>query len=262
MQYSKRTASALLILGLAGCAQPPLPSGSVAGHGTLTLSPRFQTGGYGMQAVVTPYGKADIVHLLLKLFTLSGQTESPVTVSDGSPLALDLSASELSMPITIGALRANTTYRVRAYAYKAMGTAAADLISTSDSGSYTDVTLTNNDRPTVAPFVVQLVPTPFGASTRVTLSATGSLNFASVSLSLYGPAGNSQALVATKRLLPSELPNVLTFSDLRANSTYELDAQALDASGSAITGALSSQSIAVGNDTTVATSSLMVTVPI
>jgi len=54
-----------------------------------------------------------------------------------------------------------TTYRIRAYAYKAPGEDPKHLISTEGADSYTDVTLTQDDRPLSASLKVRLADVLF-----------------------------------------------------------------------------------------------------
>lgn len=171
--------SALLTLALAGCGfgspvggtavAPERAAGTLARWAhvpfqdptrSLHLRARILPGGIRTQAVVDNYDQSSIVHLTIKLFTVSGGTESPVLV-DGNQVSADLAAADLSRTVTLSNLKVDTTYRVRAYAYKAAGTAAADLISTSDASSHTDVALTNDDRPAMATLKVKLIDRVF-----------------------------------------------------------------------------------------------------
>ncbi|MNY51543.1 hypothetical protein D3C86_1871410 [compost metagenome] len=93
--------------------------------------------------------------------------------ASGNQVLKDIPQSALSDTITFSQLDANTTYRIRCYAYKAPGEILAHLISTSDAGSYVDVTLTNNDRPTMATLKVRLIDTIFsGTATSSGVSVT------------------------------------------------------------------------------------------
>lgn len=252
----------VLLFGAGGCGQATVAPPTASRGASLVLTPRLADPSFETQAVVAQYTRADIRHLVLRLYTWDGVTETPVADAYGSELVLDLVKSELDSPITIAHLRGNTTYRIRAYAYKAAGTAASDLISTSDATSYTDVVVSNDDTPTVSTFRVRLLPTSFGASTRIAVSTTGSVRFSSVTYGLYGPASSGSPLVATASLTVTDLPNTLSFSNLQAQSTYRLEAQAVDSAGSAIAAATGSVAIVVSDDTDVATSSLVLSIPL
>lgn len=162
------TKSAFLLLAttlLAGCVNVPgglLPnSGEFAnGNAELRIQPQILAGGLMTQAVVDNYTSSSINHMVVKLFKVNG-SESPVLDSNSNPLTKDVPNAELSSVVTFGNLNANTTYRIRAYAYQAAGTDEANLISTSDVSSYTDVTLTNNDRPTLTSLRVKLIDKVF-----------------------------------------------------------------------------------------------------
>lgn len=244
---------------LTGCMSHPVapsPVTSVAQAASLAISPRI-VGAYRSQALISAYGKADIHHLELRLYTLSGETEVPVLWPNNTPMILDLTRAELESPLTIGNLRGATTYRVKAFAYKNEGTSPSDLISTTDSGSYRDVNTSNNDLTAVS-LGVKLIDKSFAAATQITLSATGAIGFASVYVTLKD--GSNQT-VSTASLTPDQLPNVLRFDQLKANTTYTLAAQALSSTGEALSGASSQTTIPVETDTVVATSSLVLTVP-
>lgn len=252
---------AVLALALAGCAQghsfPQPHPGSFA----LTVMPRFQAGGFQTQAVVPEIERDDVHHLVLKLHHLTEEGETPVLTSGGAPVAADLSRSEFDSPITFSQLAPDHTYRVRAYAYKAPGTAAEDLISVSDAGSYTDITVLNDDRPPLTPLSVRLIATPFAATSSVALSTSGSVLFESVDLTLYGLANDTEVLVATRSIRAHDLPSTANFGNLQAMTTYRIAAIAKDFNGLAITGAKAHVDLAVTNDTAAPTASVQLVVP-
>jgi sugar lactone lactonase YvrE len=68
---------------------------------------------------------------------------------------LDLPTVALGDPIEFQGLRANTTYRVKAFAYA--DAAEAQLISKVDAGSSFDIQLTNDDRPNVVQLRLHLL---------------------------------------------------------------------------------------------------------
>ncbi|MBO9541382.1 hypothetical protein J7643_12405 [bacterium] len=162
---SRLLASTLVgTLLLAGCMTLPLGSllgqanGTVAdGRAELHLQPQIQAGGLTVQATVSPYVVADVDHLVVKVFTLDGNDERPVTNKNGVALKAVVPKENLSAPIAFGNLHAATTYRIRSYAYNAAAESSASLISTDDSRSYLDVALAYDDRPTMANLKVKLI---------------------------------------------------------------------------------------------------------
>jgi hypothetical protein len=138
-----------------------LPRGSAA----LSVHPEILAGGYRNQALVKAYTAEDIDHLTLSLFQLDGTSETPVRDASGKAIAQDLPKARLDEPVTFDALLPNTTYRIRAFAYKAPGEDPANLISAGDASSYTDVTLGNDDRPVAATLKVKLADVLFNGIT-------------------------------------------------------------------------------------------------
>lgn len=251
----------LLALGMSGCAHvSPVAQPEIA-HTKLTLTPRFQAGDYRAQAVVPQFDITSVNHLVIKLNRVTAQGEAPVLTTGGAPVVADLSRSELSSPITFAHLVGNATYRVRAYAYRATGTAENDLISIT-AESYVDVETGSNDQPAMSPLTVKLIPTPFAATANVALSATGSVLFTSLDLGFYSLVGNEETLIATQSLVAEDVPTMVTFRNLRGMTSYRLKAQARDLSGQAIAGAGAQVDVPVADDTDVATASLQVTVPL
>jgi hypothetical protein len=158
-------AAVLAVASLAGCGG--VPTGMVAGSAVLqvvpgvTDGPMLAAGQFGARAVVKNYTKANINHLTLKVFTVDGKgNETPAGASGG--LSADLVGSSLAKTsgVKFAHLAANTRYRVRAFAYKASGVATADLISDPKS-SLVDVTVGNDDRPTMATIPVKLIDVVF-----------------------------------------------------------------------------------------------------
>jgi len=127
---------------------------------TLRLRPEVLPGGYRSQAIVKAYTVDDIDHLVLQLFRLDGDTEIPVVGSDGKAVIKRIPAAKLGETLTFDALQARTTYRIRAFAYKAPGEDPKDLISAPGAASSTDVTLSDDDRP-VTTLKVKLADVPF-----------------------------------------------------------------------------------------------------
>ncbi len=127
----------------------------------LTVQPEILAGGYRTHGLVKAYTVEDIDHLLLKLFRLDGASETPVLDGSGKAIAQDIPNDRLDKPITFNSLLPNATYRIRAFAYKAPGESPDNLISTADAHSYTDVTLSNDDRPVTATLKVKLADVLF-----------------------------------------------------------------------------------------------------
>lgn len=250
----------LLALGLCGCAQVSPVARPEAGDSKLTLTPRFQAVGYRAQAVVPQVDITHVDHLVLELKRVTAQGEEPVLTTGGAPVAADLSRSELNNPITFDHLAGNATYRVRAYAYRAPGTAANDLISI-DAESFVEVEVEGDDRPVMSPLTVKLIATPFAATAKVALSATGSVLFSSLDLGFYSVAGGAETLVATRSLLAEDVPTTVSFENLQGLTTYRLKALAKDLNGQAIVGTDTQVDLAVADETELATASLQVTIP-
>jgi|GEM_PF-1291246 hypothetical protein len=125
-----------------------------AGGATLILTPQVVGGAFRTLAVVTPYTKASINHLVVTVAKLDGVSETPVA-------SADLSSRDLDHPVTFSNLFRNTTYRARCAAYKAAGSNAANLISTTDASSYSDIVVGSDERPTMGTLKVRLIDVVF-----------------------------------------------------------------------------------------------------
>lgn len=171
---------------MVGCTQGPAATGFepnkggfvfADGRATLELKTEVIPGGLSTQDIVNNYTVASINHLIIKLFKISGNTEQPVLQPNTTnQVTKDIPKADFSKFHTLSGLNANATYRIRCYAYKAEGTADPDLISTSDAGSYVDVTLTDDDRPTMATLKVKLIDVVFNgmaSSTGVAITNGG-----------------------------------------------------------------------------------------
>ncbi|MNL00291.1 Serine/threonine-protein kinase PknD [compost metagenome] len=145
----------LAVALLAGCSPATLSLDPMSSDATLEVSPRIQAGGYAAQALVSPYTGADVNHLMLTLYTVAGSTETQVATSD-------VPQADLGKSIVFGKLRPDLKYRIKAKAYKATGTAAADLISL-DASSSVDVVVGREDRHAIA-LTVRLIDRLFSAS--------------------------------------------------------------------------------------------------
>lgn len=147
---------------LVSCAARPISSP------TLILTPMISNGSVKTQTLTPPYTKTSIQHLDLKLYTVNGSEQD-------TGVARTLVNAQLDNPIVFAALKPNTTYRIKAYAYASVDNSL--LISATAS---TDVILTNDDRPTLLPLNVQLIDRAFDGQ------ATSSINLVNGGFSPIG----------------------------------------------------------------------------
>ena len=154
---------AALALAPAACAVPAIQAGEPAderrpvavraGRASVVLRPLVREASRALHFFQGEIGnqlqRADIDHLVVKLYTWDGSTETEVA-------AVDVPERLLDAPITLSRLQGATTYRARGFAYQAPGTAAADLISVQDATTYGEVTVENDDTPSAAYVPVQL----------------------------------------------------------------------------------------------------------
>lgn len=131
-------------LTFSGCAM----NAAVSQNGVLILKPQI-TRGQLTQTIVTPYDKASIHHLTLKLF--NGAVDTGISKT--------LLNAQLDNAVVFSNLKDHATYRVKAYAYAS--TDDSLLISFDDANSWTDITLTDDDRPTVGNLKVKLIDKAF-----------------------------------------------------------------------------------------------------
>lgn len=151
-------------LFLGGCAELMGNTGApvVQAENRASIVVRTQVVSGSVHTAAVPRLTADSInHLVLKIFELAGTTETPVRDEDGKEVSADLTRNQLSNLITFDKLKPQTKYRIRAYAYKAPGTAPENLISTTDEGSYVDVEILVDDRPTVTTLKVKLKDVDF-----------------------------------------------------------------------------------------------------
>ena len=151
-------------LFLGGCAEllrPTTPTISVVeSKAAIVIKTQVQSGGFTTAA--DPRLTANSInHIVLSIFEVAGAAETPVRDAQGNPVTHDLTRANLGSLITFDKLKPQTTYRIRAAAYKAPGTDPGDLISTTDSGSYADVAVENDDRPLVTTLKVKLIDVVF-----------------------------------------------------------------------------------------------------
>ncbi|MNR88727.1 hypothetical protein D3C72_196770 [compost metagenome] len=157
-------------LFLGGCMYVPLGSiprlvtGAVAnGAAVLQLSTEIASGGFQTQAVINPYVKTDVHHLKLELFKVNPETQAETAVNDalGKAIVLEIAGARIDEPVLFTKLNANTTYRIKAKAY--LDAAETTLISTANASSSTDISIVQDDRPTLAKLKVQLIDKAFDA---------------------------------------------------------------------------------------------------
>lgn len=148
----------LTSLALMGCTLASPISHSCS----LILKPQI-TAGTVTKTTVAPYDKAAIQHLTLKLFIGAQDTGISKTIPN----------AQLNNPVVFSNLKDHTTYRVKAYAYAS--TDASTLISFDDANSWTDITLTDDDRPAIADLKVKLIDRAFNgqASSSLTINPGG-----------------------------------------------------------------------------------------
>lgn len=172
MTLRRNFAGALLAVACAGCALVPFAefpklgtsaaTTNAADNARIQVTPQFSTTAQrGIQAAVSVYSVADVNHLLLKLFTVAADVETPALNGQGIQIQVDNGIGQLTKAVVFSNLKNETTYRVRAYAYKAGGTDSADLISSSDGTSAVDLVVVRDDRPAMANIPVQLIDKVF-----------------------------------------------------------------------------------------------------
>lgn len=151
--------------------------GASNANAKLSLVAAVQDGAFRTQAALNPYTKSSIDHVTFKLYTVAGDQETAV-IRDGSPVEIDVASGSLDLPFTFENLRNDTTYRVKALAYKAAGTASSDLISTQDASSALDIAIGKDVTPVLQPVPVKLIDRLFAASGTTNLAVTdGSYTF-------------------------------------------------------------------------------------
>jgi|GEM_PF-3562079 len=143
------------------------------------------------------------------------QTSNPVKLSVSGPLAP-------GRTLMFDKLRPSTEYRILARAYK-----GSDLIS-DDARSRVEVPVTT--RPIVDPVTLPVtLVTPFGAGTQVSLSLWGATRrIDHVKATLSNP---DQGVVAGMNVPFAQLSKALNLAQLRSNTPYKLDLEAMATGG-------------------------------
>ncbi|MBO9540456.1 hypothetical protein J7643_07690 [bacterium] len=119
---------------LAGCtAYSPFDSLQTSGallttEGKVTVKASFVPGGYTFPvaapvvyrtaAVVPNLTKSQVDHLKVSLFSVEGETETPLKDANGAPLVKTVSASDLESGLVVGGLTIGKSYRLKATAYR------------------------------------------------------------------------------------------------------------------------------------------------
>lgn len=210
------------------------------------------------QAILLPNTLSSIATLdILPYVEVSEGVYSPISALTGNPTApedpnlLKLTQASPTIdpnrPFVIRKLKPNKRYRVVGQAYNASNV----LISKNDT-SYVGVDVGSNDAPLMATLPINLTDITFGANAVVTLNTDG--RYDSLKSTLYLVAGNSQiSWSQTSRLYPT-----LSFTNLQANTSYKLVAEAYKFGGMV---ASESLTLAIANDTTPATATLTLSIP-
>ncbi|MBO9540458.1 hypothetical protein J7643_07700 [bacterium] len=180
------------LLLLAGCAAGPQVARTGSGA-MLVLTPEVVSGGYQTQDVpsIEPFTAADVKSLVVKLYTVTDGVETPVT-ENGQQVSRGLTSERLGDPVVFSKLKPHTTYRAKCEAYgfdiryPEPEVITMTLLSTNDANSYTDIVVTDDDRPTVGKLKVRLKARLFSGQTDfdVTIGAGGLFPGASESLAL------------------------------------------------------------------------------
>lgn len=145
------------------------------GHAKLILRPQVVEDGYKALAALSNYSRANINHLVIRIyFVNSDGSESAIADGAGNQIFADLRGTEFDNSVTFSNLQRQTRYRIRCFAYKAPGESSGDLISTSNSTSFTDVYVQDDDRPTMATLKVRLIDVVFsGEAMTPNVNVTG-----------------------------------------------------------------------------------------
>jgi len=138
---------------VAGCtAYSPFNSLETSGallttEGKLTVKANFVPGGYTAPtpapvtyrtaAVVPNMTKSQVDHLKISLFSVEGETETPLKDSNGAPLVKTVSAAEAEAGLVLGGLKIGKSYRLKATAYKTSEATESNAISAEATSLFT-----------------------------------------------------------------------------------------------------------------------------
>lgn len=155
--------SFLFAMLLSGCAvsQPLSPKA------TLILKPMI-TPGRLTETVNVPYNTENIDHLVMKFYTVEGETEQDTGI------IRTLNKSQLNSPLVVSNQRVNSRLRIKAYAYASEDDSF--LLSLDNSDSWTDIVIGTDDRPTFSQVKVHLIDKPFDAQALSSVDILASFN--------------------------------------------------------------------------------------
>lgn len=161
---------------LAGCSAGPQVATTGSGA-MLVLTPEVVSGGLKVQAMppAEPYTVENINRLVVTLYTVTEGVETPV-VENGAPVTRQVARAHLSEPVIFSRLKANTTYRAKTeawgydYHYAALDADPEKLLSTNDANSFTDIVVTDDDRPTAGKLKVRLKARLFSGQTDLSVT--------------------------------------------------------------------------------------------
>lgn len=158
---------------LVGCAAGPQVATTGSGA-MLVLTPEVVSSGYRAQDIdpLEPYSIDNVSRLVVTLYTVAGGVETPV-VEHGMHVTRKVAREHMGGPVIFSHLKANTTYRAKTeawgydYHYTTLASDPEKLISTNDAHSFTDIVVTNEDRPTLGKLKVRLKERLFSGRTDV-----------------------------------------------------------------------------------------------
>ncbi len=258
---------ALLGLMLAGCnaMTPPAPQAS-GSNATLIVTPSV-TSGRLVQARVTPKTVAHVEVLEIRPWVqvspgvfqaidkLTGRATDSI---DPEVLLTHRMASpsiDLASPIAFEKLRANTTYRIVGTAY-----GAGNVLLSAPDKSYVDLTLANDDRPTMGKLSIQLADTPFKGKAIVTLTWTPGKTFDTTTTELVKLVDGAEVPLTTPLIstIRGEAPSILYFEDLAPDTSYRLKARVTSNGNEVATGSVD---VAIADDDAPISKTLSLIIP-
>jgi hypothetical protein len=215
-----RVVAALVAVGvLAGCQSPAIPV-------KFRVEP-----GYRLQAVLAAYTSADVDHVRLTLLAAQGGTY----VATGATTTV--AGTALASPVTLGSLKAGTSYRIQADAYNSAGSLISDA-----SGSQTDfatpaiattagVASVDDAAVPLVALKLRLADQPYAGSATVAVALSSALKskVSTVTLKLFAGA----TLVSSKSYAVAALTGgaMAPLNNLRMGTSYTLQADGYNSTG-------------------------------
>jgi hypothetical protein len=164
----------LVAMSLAGCQATPTtapartgaaPSVETHMNGDATFFVRPTVDRYRVASALVgtgTYGVDDIHHVTLALYVvtspgLPGETETAALDGSGVAITKDVLKADLGQVVGFTGLKRNTTYRVKATAYKATGPTTYEIISKSGASSRATISVGANDAPVMETLKVELM---------------------------------------------------------------------------------------------------------